>query len=119
MHVTLLLYVVYPQTFKLPVIPVGDTVTIQHYGATTCQCATSFRAHPAAAGRVSAMVAGCSLSTRGFWDGPGICDAWKQFLARDAEWKKAAFEHVSSTCLGQVTLCPVCRVRNLLVLTAV
>ena len=39
--------------------------------------ATSFRAHPATAGRGPATDAGCGLSTRGHWDGPVICNEWK------------------------------------------
>ena len=42
---------------------------------TTCE--TSFRAHPATAGREPATDAGCGLSTRGHWDGPVICNEWK------------------------------------------
>jgi hypothetical protein len=37
-------------------------------------CAMFFQALPATAGRVQAMVAGCVLSTRGLWVGPGICN---------------------------------------------
>ena len=40
-------------------------------------CATSFRAHPATAGRVPATDAECGLSTRGHWDGPVICNEWR------------------------------------------
>ena len=40
-------------------------------------CKTSFRAHPATAGREPATDAGCGLSTRGHWDGHVICNEWK------------------------------------------
>ena len=39
-------------------------------------CATSFRVHPATAGRVPATDVGCGLSTRGRWAGPVICNEW-------------------------------------------
>jgi hypothetical protein len=37
---------------------------------------TSFRAHPATAGRMLAMDARCGLSTLGAWAGPVICNEW-------------------------------------------
>ena len=60
---------------KLAVVPVGDTGTIPYHGTTTC--ATSFRAHPATAGREPATDSECGLSTRGHWDGPVICNELK------------------------------------------
>ncbi len=47
------------------------TLTRERFHTT---CATSFRARPATASRVPAMDARCSLSTRGHWDGPVICN---------------------------------------------
>ena len=57
---------------KLAVVPVGDTGTIPYH---LCNV---FPAHPATAGRVPAMDAGCGLSTRGYWDGPVICNELKR-----------------------------------------
>ncbi len=58
------LYVI-PIQIVLGKIPVVGTITYQ-------LPPTSFRARPAIASRVPAMVAGCGLSTRGHWDRPQI-----------------------------------------------
>ncbi len=53
-------------------------------------CATHFLALQATADRVLAMGAGlgCGSSSRGHWDGPGICNESIGFAAREAAWRK-------------------------------
>ncbi len=65
-----ILYVIPIQSIlcKLPVVPVGALAPSR----TTC--ATHFLALPATAGWVLAMNARCGSSTRGLWDGRGICN---------------------------------------------
>lgn len=71
-------------------------------------CATSFRAHPATAGRVPATDAGCGLSTPGHWDGPAICNEWKRGCRHSATcsaaWRKVPCEHANSPYLGPATV---------------
>ena len=64
------------------------------------------------------IIASCGSSTRGLWDGPGICNAWKLEggLARDAACNNVAFEHGATPCLEHVPLCPECSVLIFLVL---
>ena len=70
-------------------------------------------AHPATAGRAPATVAGCGSSTRGLWDGPGICNEWIGGMARDAACNNVAFEHCATPCSGHAALCHECRVWNI------
>ena len=78
-------------------------------------CATSFRAHPATAGREPATDAGCGMSTRGHWDGPVICNEWKGSWLCDCAtwsvtWRKVPCEHDNSPCLEPAPVwytCPV------------
>ena len=52
-------------------------------------------------------------STRGLWDGPGICNEWIGGMARDAACNNVAFEHCATPCSGHAALCHECRVRNI------
>jgi hypothetical protein len=79
----MMLYVVPIQSIlgKLPLVPLGDTGTIQHSMAGACT--TPFRALPATRGRALAMDAGCGSSTRGHWDGPVTCNKSHGMAARE------------------------------------
>ncbi len=65
-----ILYVIPIQSIlgKLPVVPVGDTCTIQYHLRNT------FSGAPCDRGWVLAMDARCGSSTRGLWDGRWTCN---------------------------------------------
>jgi hypothetical protein len=61
------------------------------------------------------MAAGCGLSTRGQWDGPGICNEREGGSARDDTWRKALRECAAAaaspfSCSARG--CSVCSVQN-------
>ncbi len=89
-------YVVLIQSIlgKLPLVPVGYSGTLELFRTA---CATPFRAIPATAGRLQAMVSGYGSSTRGHWDGP--VTAWPIINFTGLQRAKSQWErfHVNTT----------------------